>query len=348
MNIPLLSILIAIISTFVVMSLLRSFAISINLVDNPNNRKPHDGSVPLIGGIAMFLGLFISILVSPIDLNQFNFFLLSSIIILMFGVMDDHHNISVSLRIASQIIVAIIIVASGSVIIESFGNLLGSGNIILDKWSYFVTILAIIAGMNSVNMTDGIHGLAGGNSLITFLAIIFLSKNSVSETSLLIPLLFCAVLPVFLIHNLCLGIPKSKRVFMGDAGSMFIGLSISWLLIDLSQGEDRAFAPVTVLWLFGMPLIEMVSSILRRLNTGKSPFKPDLNHTHHVLCRLGISEKNTLMLMLLISLLMAVIGISGELYGVAEWLMFFGFLIVFAIYFFSYGMIYRNIQKNNK
>ena len=116
---------------------------------------------------------------------------------------------------------------------------------------------------------------------------------------------------------------------MGDAGSMFVGMSIAWLLIDLSQGEDRSFAPVTALWLFAMPLIEMVTAVLRRLTSGKSPFKPDLGHTHHILTRLGIREKYTLLLMLLVSLLMVIIGILGELYGVTEWVMFVGFLLVF-------------------
>ena len=348
MNIPLLSLLVASITTFVGIYLLRPFSISIDLVDRPNNRKPHAGSVPLIGGIAMYIGIVVSILAAQIDLNQFNYFLLASLIIVMVGVLDDHHNISVSLRIFFQVLAAIIIVTVGNVIIGSFGNLLGNGDIILNEWAYFTTILAIITGMNAVNMTDGIHGLAGGNSLITFLAIVFLAKDSVTHVSLLISLLFCAVLPVFLIHNLCLGVSKSKRVFMGDAGSLFIGLAIAWLLIDLSQGVNRAFAPVTVLWLFAMPLIEMVSAILRRLTSGKSPFKPDAEHTHHILIRLGIREKYTLVIMLLASLLMAVIGILGELYGVAERVMFFGFILVFGIYFFSYQMVFRNIRNNGK
>jgi UDP-GlcNAc:undecaprenyl-phosphate/decaprenyl-phosphate GlcNAc-1-phosphate transferase len=349
-DIPLLPILIALTTTFLAISLLRNFAISIELVDYPNNRKPHTGFVPLIGGISMYIGLVISILASKIDLNQYSYFLLGSLIIVMIGVLDDYRNISVSLRIFFQVIVAIIIVTAGSVVIESLGDLLWVGNVVLNEWAYFVTIIAIIAGMNSVNMTDGIHGLAGGNSLITFLAIVFLSKDLDwhFQTSVLISLLFCAVLPIFLIHNLCLGIDKSKRIFMGDAGSMLIGFTIAWVLIDLSQGENRVFAPVTALWLFATPLIEMVSTVIRRLTSGKSPFYPDLNHTHHIILRLGFREKYTLLLMLLGSLLMAVIGILGELYGVAEWVMFLGFLIVFGIYFFSCETFLKNIQDNGK
>ncbi len=336
MDIPLLPIFIALTTTFLAISLLRNFAKSIDLVDYPNNRKPHTGLVPLIGGIAMYIGLVVSILATKIDLNQYNYFLLGSFIIVMIGVLDDFRNISVSLRLFFQVLVAVIIVTAGNVVIESLGDVLWVGNIVLNEWAYFVTIIAIIAGMNAVNMTDGIHGLAGGNSLITFLAIVFLSKDLDwhFQTSVLISLLFCAVLPIFLIHNLCLGVDKTKRIFMGDAGSMLIGLTIAWVLIDLSQGENRIFAPVTALWLFAMPLIEMVSAIVRRLTSGKSPFDADLNHIHHIILRSGIREKYTLLLMLLVSLLMAVIGILGELYGVAEWVMFSGFIIVFGINFF--------------
>ena len=343
MNIPFLPIFIASVTTFVAISLLRPFAISIGLVDKPSNRKLHTGSVPLLGGIAMYIGIVVSILAAQIDLNQYNYFLLASLIIVMVGVLDDHHNIAVSLRIFFQVLVAVIIASVGSVSLESFGNLLGSGDIILSKWAYFFTVIAIIAGMNALNMSDGIHGLAGGSSLITFLAILYLSIDSISQEYILIAFLFCAVLPVFLIHNLCLGIAESKRIFMGDSGSMFIGLVIAWLLISLSQGEDRTFAPVTALWLFAVPLIEMSTAILRRLTSGKSPFMPDLYHSHHLLIRLGVGEKSTLLVLILFSLLMAVIGILGELYGVAEWVMFVGFLLIFGIYIVSYKMALKNI-----
>ena len=203
--------------------------------------------------------------------------------------------------------------------------------------------MAIITGINALNMSDGIHGLAGGSSLITFLAILYLSIDSLSQEIILVLILISSVLPVFLINNICLGVPKYKRIFMGDAGSMFIGLTIALLLIDLSQGEGRAFAPVTALWLFAVPLIEISVVILRRIISGKSPFKPDLYHSHHLLIGLGVGKKSTLLILTLFSLLMAVIGILGELYGVDEWVMFVGFLLIFGIYFFSCRMILKKI-----
>ena len=138
-------IIIASLSTFIAIVLLRPFALSINLTDKPSNRKFHTGSVPLIGGIAMFFGMAISILMLPLDLNDYNFFFLSSIIIVSIGVLDDHRDISVELRLLFQALVAIIIISGGNLSILSFGNLFGAGEILLNGWAYFVTFLGIIA-----------------------------------------------------------------------------------------------------------------------------------------------------------------------------------------------------------
>lgn len=330
--------------TFLSIYLLRPFAISINLVDLPNSRKLHDGSIPLIGGIAMYIGIVITILAFSADLNQYNYYLMASLIIIITGVLDDHQNISVSLRLLLQVFIALILCTVGDVQIYTLGNLFGNGEISLNQWASFVSVLAIIAGINAVNMADGIHGLAGGNSLITFLCIAYLSIEAISHEIQLVVLLFCSVLPVFLIHNLCIGISKSKRIFMGDAGSMFIGLTIAWVLIDNSQGQERIFAPVTALWFFGLPLFEMFSAILRRIVLGNSPFKPDLHHLHHMLKKKGLNATSVLIVMLMISLFMALIGIMGEQFEVSESIRFFGFLGFFLIYLIIYILIFRSIK----
>ena len=325
---------------------MRPFAISIDLVDKPSFRKRHSGNIPLIGGIAMFFGVLISILILPYDLNYFNYFILVSIILVVIGVLDDHRNLSVKSRFLFQFLVAVIIISGGGLSIESFGDLFGNGEIFLHGWAYFISLIAIIAAINAVNMADGIHGLAAGNSLITFAAILFLSIGNIPQIDLMITLLFCSVLPVFMIHNLCLGISINKRVFMGDAGSMFLGMGIVWLLLDSSQGEAMIFKPVISLWVFSAPLMDMVSAFIRRLLVGKSPFKPDLFHLHHLLLHMGFKNTNALILILLFSFIMALIGILGSLYEVAEVIMFSGFLVVFLAYivFISWA---KSKTKNN-
>jgi UDP-GlcNAc:undecaprenyl-phosphate/decaprenyl-phosphate GlcNAc-1-phosphate transferase len=338
---------IAAIITLSAIYFLRPFAVNIKLLDLPNERKKHEGSIPLIGGIAMFLGVIVSIFLSPIDLNNFNYFLTSALIVVLIGVFDDHSSLPVSYRLLFQIIAALILVTVGEEGISSLGNLLGYGEITLNEWSMLLSVFAIIAGINAVNMADGLHGLAGGNSLISFIAISILSIKSPSQDSILIALVFCSVLPIFLIHNLCLGISSTKRIFMGDAGSMFIGLTIVWVLFDFSQGEEKSFAPVIALWLFALPLMEIASTVLRRLMSGVSPFKPDTCHFHHLLQKLGYSKRKTLTIILFFSALMAVIGILGEIFNIAENLMFFGFILVFFIYFYLGELAYKKVLKLN-
>jgi len=341
-------VLIAIFCTFTAIVLLRPFAIRINHTDKPNDRKLHVGSVPLIGGLAMFFGMLVTILVLPNNLHNFNYFLLVSIILVSIGVLDDHHDISILLRFMFQGLVAVIIVSGGQLSILSFGNLFGSGEVMLNGWAYLITVIAIIAGINAVNMADGIHGLAAGNSLITFIAILLLSIGNIPYQNLWIPIIFCSILPIFLIFNLCIGVAASKRIFMGDSGSMFIGVGIVWLLLDFSQGESQVFKPVTALWLFAAPLIDMVSIFINRIVSGNSPFKADTLHMHHLLLQLGIKERSVLLIILLFSLLMAVVGILGEIYEAAEWVMFSGFLIIFVGYMFWNKVIIRKIKDNTE
>ena len=344
MNIFLGSVVVAMFTTFIAISVLRPFAISINLTDSPNNRKKHEGIVPLIGGLGMFFGFFVSVLTTTVDLNHIKYFVLASFIVVIIGALDDHRDISVGYRFFFQIIAAVIVAAVAGVEIESLGNLfLSRGEILLNSWSVFFTIIAIIVAMNAVNMSDGIHGLAGLMSFITLLSLAYFSYIGGNQESLIIASFMCAVIPPFLFYNLSTKSSVGKRIFMGDAGSMFLGLAIVWLLINLSQGEYRSFSPIIAVWLFAVPLFDSVSTVIRRIKIGKSPLQPDLNHLHHILIRTGLSTKFALITILLFSFFMALIGILGELNGISEWKMFIGFMVIFVIYFIFTNLL---ISKN--
>ena len=131
---------------------------------------------------------------------------------------------------------------------------------------------------------------------------------------------------------------------MGDAGSMFLGLGISLLLIRLTQGESRAFAPVTALWIFALPLIDTIAIILRRMKNNDSPFKADRNHIHHVFIRMGLSDNQTLFLLVTVSGIMILIGVWSEIAQVAEWKMFIAFILISAVYFTGILYVWRVVS----
>ena len=346
MNIPFTLIFVAAIVTIISISILRPFAISINLTDSPNDRKNHQGDVPLIGGLSMFFGFFISILSSSVDLNDIKYFILASLIVVIVGLLDDHRDMSIKFRFLFQATAAIIVSTVAGVNIESLGDLISLNEIYLNSWSVFFTIIAIICSMNAVNMSDGINGLAGSSCFITLASIAFLAYLNSNLLSLTISLLMCSVILPFLVENLCIGRPTKKRIFMGDAGSMFLGLGIAWLLINLSQGDSRAFSPVIALWLFAIPLIDIVSIIFRRLIIRKSLFKPDLNHSHHILIKAGFSSNLVLIIMISMSLIMALIGVFGVLKDISEPKMFFGFIIIFLLYFTFSHYLVKKINRS--
>lgn len=174
--------------------------------------------------------------------------------------------------------------------------------------------------------------------------LVFISWKASLEQPLSILLLLIAVVLAFLRFNLCFPhIPY--RVFMGDAGSMFLGFMVAWFLISLSQSEQRVMTPVTALWILAVPLFDTGRLTIHRLIKGQSPFAADREHFHHLLLDAGLTKNQTLLIMLSFATGFAVIGILGLYLDISEALMFWGFIGLFVLLFF--GIIFWQSQKSN-
>jgi UDP-GlcNAc:undecaprenyl-phosphate/decaprenyl-phosphate GlcNAc-1-phosphate transferase len=334
MSIDFLPLLISAISCAIVIRLITPFAININLVDVPNYRKRHIGSVPLIGGISMFIAIIVGLLTAQIDINQQKNLLLAMMIVVGVGVLDDHRELSTKSRILMHVIAAFVIVVLDDVVLNSLGWIFGPDEFKLYIWAVFFTVFSIIGVMNAINMSDGIDGLSGSLSLITLLFISYFSYISGQIDYLMIALIICSPLIVFLLFNLGV-FGSSKKIFMGDAGTTLLGFIIAVLLIVLSQGPDAAFSPVTALWLLAIPLIDTFTIMLRRIIKGRSPFKADREHLHHFFVRSGVSERKALMIITMLSFGMAFLGFWMQENNVPEWVRFVLFLLVLFLYLFG-------------
>ncbi|MBF0470719.1 MAG: UDP-N-acetylglucosamine--undecaprenyl-phosphate N-acetylglucosaminephosphotransferase [Gammaproteobacteria bacterium] len=320
---------ISMVVTLTAIYLIRPFAIHIGLVDSPDKRKEHKGQVPLVGGVGMFIGFSISTLIAHPDLNAIRELILAVSIIIAVGVLDDHHEISVKVRFFFQILVGLIMTTMAGVMLNSLGNLVALGEVALDLWAAPFSVIAIIGVMNALNMMDGIDGLAGMVALVTLAAVALLTAFHGGDSYEAIAI--CGGIIAFLWHNLF----SRNKVFMGDAGSMFLGLAIAWLLVEQSQGSERVMSPVTALWIFAMPLVDTVAIMVRRVLKGQSPFLPDREHLHHLFLRAGFSDRQTLLILTLIALACASVGIVSHIYLVPEWMMFVAFLTIFFCYLFG-------------
>lgn len=320
--------IIAFLITAILLYELQPLAVRIGLVDCPNERKFHKGQIPLIGGISMFFG-FILALFSLKEVVGLEPLIASAAILMIVGILDDIHNLSVYIRFVAQIVAALFMIFGGNVILQNFGAIGLQGSEI--ELGYFTalifTVLAVIMAINALNMCDGINGLAGGLTLITLSALAFIAWNANLFGSMNVLLLLIATIIAFLRFNL------RALVFMGDAGSMFLGVVVVWFLISFSQGEVRAMTPATALWIFALPLLDTGSMTIRRLLQGHSPFKPDRGHLHHLLLDAGFNGIQTLFLILILAIALAVVGVVGLYFEVAEVIMFWGFMTLFLIYF---------------
>ncbi|KVX03504.1 UDP-N-acetylglucosamine--undecaprenyl-phosphate N-acetylglucosaminephosphotransferase [Shewanella frigidimarina] len=327
----------AFIITFMVIHWVIPIAEKVGLVDIPKGRKQHTGRVPLIGGFAIYFSILITSMLFIPSSKMLNVYLVSASWILFIGLLDDKYDIPVRYRLVSQVIVASMMIFGAGIYLTNLGDLLGFGIINLSFLGVFVTVLAVIGAINAFNMVDGIDGLAGMLSLTSFAGLAFLLSRAGSDWYLM-SLMFIAALIAYLMFNLGWPTKILKKIFMGDAGSMLIGLTVVWLLVIGADSSLQAFRPVTALYLVAIPLMDMAAIMFRRINKGDSPFKPDTNHLHHIFMRAGFTQKQALIIISLFASVFTFIGVISEIYQIPEVIMFAGFLVAFACY--SYAILH--------
>lgn len=317
---------------FLAIKLFKPIAIDVGLVDKPNSRKRHQGQVPLIGGISIFVAVLAASLIWLPNTLELRMYLIASAMMVFIGALDDKYDLKVRIRIVGQIIIASLMIYGVGGYIANLGDLVGLGNIQLGPVGIIFTYFAIIVVINAYNMVDGIDGLIGSLSLNTFTAIAVLFLMSGNDGYLSYPLILATATLPYLMFNLGYFKQYSKKIFMGDAGSMFIGLSVIWLLTIGTQGENASFRPVTALWICAIPLMDMLAIVMRRYRKGKSPFKPDRDHLHHILQRAGLSSRQALVVITVFSVLMSLLGVLGEYLQVPESIELLLFIVIFILY----------------
>ena len=332
-------------ASFLILFFARKVAQKINLVDRPNERKLHQGLVPLVGGISIYLTLMLALWYKPGLLIHSDIYVLCSSVLVMMGAIDDKYDVDYRVRLVVQILISCAMIFAAGLSLKSLGHILFNYEVDLGPLGYIVTIFAVLGAINAFNMVDGIDGLLGGLTMVTFGA---LSYIHYADSQL--PLArFCLLMMIVVIPYICLnlGFPFGvrKKIFMGDAGSMLIGFTVIWVLLQGTQGPKSQMNPVTALWLIAIPLMDMTCIMVRRIRKGVSPFKPDREHLHHICLRAGLSSHQALVVICGIATLLAVVGIALEYGAVPEWVSLLLFVLVFALYYQLLNNIWRILAK---
>ncbi len=302
---------------------LRQVAVRLGLLDRPAGHKRHQGAIPVVGGLAMFVGLAVAVLLTPGGAFDATVFLVAAAILVAVGALDDTFMLSSWLRLVAHAGAALwmySVSTSSGVRLTSLGDLLGTGVLDVSAFAPLATVFVIVAGINAFNMLDGLDGLAGGVALVALLLLLTALPGSLCPAFLQIALALVGALGAFLLFNAPLGLNRRWRSFMGDAGSTVLGFALATLLLGSSQGLGRLAAPITMVWLVLVPATDLWCSTVRRALRGQSPFHADNEHLHHMLMAAGLSARVTCAVLVLVALLGGLAGLALERAGAPEWL----------------------------
>lgn len=275
--------------SFIATPLVKKLAYKIGAVDVPkDNRRMHDHPIPRMGGLAIFIGCVVSILLFADVDRSLRGILIGACIIVAVGVVDDAHPLGAGVKFILQIVAALIAVWHG-VVIQTIANPFFFGDNPywnFGIWAVPITVIWIVAVTNSVNLIDGLDGLADGVSTIGALTMLIIA--------LMMGDLEIAVITAALV-GACVGfIPYNRnpaKIFMGDTGSTFLGFMLGTVSVI---GLFKLYAMISFIVPFiilGFPIFDTVSAFTRRILKGQNPMKADRSHTHHKLIDMGMNQK---------------------------------------------------------
>lgn len=355
-----LTLLFAAILTYMLTPIIRALAIRFRAVAQVRDRDVHTDATPRWGGVAMWLAMGGTLLaVQNLELvgkaysrELLGIFLAGTFVILL-GMLDDRFELDAVTKLAGQGLAAGILLLFGIQILWLPIN----GIIILpSNIGQFLTVLVVIIIINAVNFVDGLDGLATGIvgiSAAAFFGFAYLLAviNGFSRAGApsLVTAILIGVCVGFLPHNL-----HPARIFMGDSGSMFLGLLLAASAITLmgqidanavfSENIGPAILPLLLPFaVLAVPLLDFGAAILRRIRQGKSPFAPDQEHLHHKLMKLGNSQQRATVILYLATAMLAIPAMLSAF--VPVWFALLAGTILFGI---AFAMVKQGMSKKSE
>ncbi len=339
----LITIGVAFIISFAATPIVKTFAQKVGAMDVPGEeRRVHDHPIPRMGGLAIFLGFLLSVLLFVEITPQLQGILLGCVIIVATGAIDDIISINAWVKLFMQILAAVVAVLHGVEINVLANPALWSSQeyLILGGLSIPITILWIVGITNSVNLIDGLDGLAVGVSTISSLTMLVIALV-VPDCSVEIAIVLAALVGAcvgFMPYNL-----NPAKIFMGDTGSLLLGYVLATMsILGLFKFATVVSFAVPLLAI-AVPLFDTVFAFCRRLLKGQSPMQADRGHFHHRLIDMGLSQKQAVAVLYSISAILGLAAVlittSGEIKAL---ILILGFCLCAFLWAFVYGKLHHH------
>lgn len=337
----LLAIIVAFVISFVITPVVKTFATKVGAVDIPGEaRRIHDHPIPRMGGLAIFFGFLLSVLLFVDITKEVRGILLGSIIIVATGAIDDVVSLRAWIKFVIQIVAAVVAVLHGVVIhVMMNPNVFSEQEAIVLGWlAVPITILWIVGITNSVNLIDGLDGLAVGVSTISCITILVVALLVSEPNVALIVAALAGACIGFMPYNL-----NPAKIFMGDTGSLLLGYVLSTVSV---LGLFKFYALVTFVvpvLALAVPLSDTLFAFCRRILHGQSPFKADRGHFHHKLMDLGLNQKQAVAILYAISAILGLAAVTLTTNGTMRILLL---LLALAIAIAVWAYINKNIRHH--
>ncbi len=271
----------------------------LGFTDKGGGRKVHEGVIPRIGGVAIYIGFLVPVLLWVPLRQDIHSFVVASAVVFAFGVLDDRFNLDYRIKLLGQALAVLIVTLYGGILIQRVPFL--PDGILPNMLALPFTILVLVGVTNAVNLSDGLDGLAGGISLLAVGCLVLLAWYGGDGAVVILGLSVIGALFGFLRFN-----TFPARLFMGDTGSQFLGFSVGVLSVIVTQHSNPALSPVLPLLIIGLPILDTLKVMIGRIARGCSPFAADRTHLHHRLLASGLNQYEAVSLVYATQLLLVV------------------------------------------
>ncbi len=287
-------IILAFVISLVLTPLVRKFAINHGIMDVPkDDRRVHKSAMPLMGGVAIYIAVIIGLFIFvPISSRLFGV-VVGATLILISGIIDDWKGLSPTMKIVFQLAAGIALILGGIRIDFVTNPFTASGNVYyLSTFALPLTLIWVVGISNTINLIDGLDGLASGVTLIaSFFLMLVASKFGHEDVAQIAALLMGACLG-FLPFNF-----YPAKIFMGDTGALFLGYMLAVITIDGVMKSVATVALVLPIIILGVPIFDTFFAIVRRTMRGQSFMAADKGHLHHRLLNRGLNQKQTVLIL---------------------------------------------------
>lgn len=292
--------------------IVKKIAVKVGAIDIPKDeRRVHKKPMPLMGGLALYISVIVtSLLFLPIDKTLISIIIGGSIICIS-GIIDDIKDLSPRAKLVFQIIAAIVLIL-GDVKIDAITNPFTKTSKLIELgiFSIPITIFWVVGITNTLNLIDGLDGLAAGVAMIASLSFLFVAGKFNYIPVMIMSAIIAGGCLGFLPYNF-----NPAKIFMGDTGALFLGFMLASLSIEGVMKSVATIAVVVPIIILGVPIFDTTFAIFRRLLNGKSIAEADKGHLHHRLLKMGYSQKKTVLILYAIS---AIFGLCAVLIAKAN------------------------------